>query len=55
MHKINHSETAEIQGGLWAEIAIGLAIYGTAAYLYDNREQFVEGVKDGFCSLYGCS
>ena len=55
MQQLKFSEIASTNGGLFGEVAIAVTIFAGVAYLYDNREQVMDGIQDGFCSLYGCS
>lgn len=48
LQEIDSLETNQIQGGLWY---IGPAVM-FGIYLFDNRDRFVEGIKDGIHDFY---
>lgn len=48
VQEIDSLKTHEIQGGKWF---IGPAVM-FSIYLFDNRDRFVEGIKDGIRDFY---
>ncbi|ELR72381.1 hypothetical protein C900_01663 [Fulvivirga imtechensis AK7] len=42
--ELTAKESAEIKGG---DFGLTLAVVGLGIYLFDNREKFVAGIKDG--------
>ncbi len=45
VQELDAKEMKSVDGG---NLALGIAILGAAIYLYNNREDFIEGVKEGY-------
>jgi len=48
VQEIDDSERMEINGG---SIALALAVAGACIYVYNNWDDFVAGVKEGYASV----
>ncbi|WP_312923009.1 hypothetical protein [Empedobacter brevis] len=46
LQELTIDEQVNIDGG-WLKTVVGL-VAGTAVYMYDNREKFYEGFKEGW-------
>jgi len=51
--EIDETQMSDVNGGSLAGFGIVLGVICLVAYCVDNREKFVEGVKEGYNAVVG--